>query len=119
MGGQKLYANTSTSLGKQLLNPAAFANPAQATSIEQTDASPLGGVGQQAHGPDYDNIDLSMFKRFQIQITERLHLEFRAEAFNAINHPNFSDSFRSLDFRITQYFGVMERAGIPATCSWP
>ena len=35
------------------------------------------------------NFDLSAFKSFQF--TERQHLEFRAEAFNAFNNPHFSN----------------------------
>ncbi|HEV2577093.1 MAG TPA: carboxypeptidase-like regulatory domain-containing protein [Acidobacteriaceae bacterium] len=106
VAGQNIYSHTSNSLGTQFLNPAAFANPPVATSIGQSDTSPLGGTGMQAHGPDYDDIDLSLFKQFQT--TERTHLEFRAEAFNALNHPNFAAGFRSLDFRNTQYFGVID-----------
>jgi hypothetical protein len=32
-------------------------------------------------------LDLSVFKRFSV--TERVALEFRAESFNALNHPVF------------------------------
>lgn len=37
----------------------------------------------------YWNVDLSLIKRFDI--TERLKLRFRAEAFNAFNHANFDN----------------------------
>jgi hypothetical protein len=37
----------------------------------------------------YWNIDLSLVKHFDI--TERVRLEFRAEAFNAFNHANFDN----------------------------
>jgi hypothetical protein len=45
-------------------------------------------------GPRYFNVDLSLQKHFAI--TERMNLEFRAEFFNVLNHPNFGlpDNFQ-------------------------
>jgi hypothetical protein len=106
VSGQHEYEHKATSNGMQMLNPSAFANPPVATATGQSDTSPLGGVGEQAHGPDYNDIDLSLFKKFGI--TERTNLEFRAEAFNAINHPNFSSSYRSTNFLNTALFGVID-----------
>jgi hypothetical protein len=40
-------------------------------------------------GPNQARWDLSLFKNFSL--TERLRLQFRAECFNALNHPNLSD----------------------------
>lgn len=37
----------------------------------------------------YWNLDLSMFKNFAV--TEKIQLQFRVEAFNALNHPNFDN----------------------------
>jgi hypothetical protein len=71
----------------QWLNPAAFAQPALATAIGQTDFAPLGGGPQQARGPGFNNLDASLFKTFHIH--ESTGLEFRAEAFNATNTPQF------------------------------
>ncbi len=46
------------------------------------------GIGRNTfRGPTYYNLDLSATKTFII--TERFHLIFRAEAFNAFNHTNF------------------------------
>jgi hypothetical protein len=73
----------------QWLNPAAFASPPVATTIGQTDYSPLGGGPSQFRGPGFHRLDFSLFKEFQL--SERFRLEFRSEFFNLTNHPNFSN----------------------------
>jgi hypothetical protein len=55
------------------------------------------------HGPAYFNSDLAVFKTFKL--TERQALEFRASAFNFLNHP--LDSFQNngdlkVNFNVTQ-----------------
>ncbi len=64
-----------------LINPAAFAAPAPGT---------FGNCApRKFHGPGIQMVDLSLFKQFKF--TERWQLQFRAEFFNAFNHPNFSN----------------------------
>ncbi len=59
----------------QMLTPAT--NPGQ-----------FGNEGRNAvRGPGLATADLSLFKNFAM--TETARLQFRAEAFNALNHPNF------------------------------
>src|SRR5277367_725582 len=72
----KLYTTTGF-----IINPAAFSQP---------------GPGQfgtcapyQFYGPGIQTWDLSVFKQFKF--TERWQLQFRAEFFNAFNHPNFAN----------------------------
>jgi hypothetical protein len=84
--GQDLYSGGHTQ--KQWLNPAAFTTPPIATASSATAAS-LGGQGGQARGPSYVNLDASVFKNFRI--TENTRLQFRAEAFNLANHPQFDN----------------------------
>jgi hypothetical protein len=52
---------------------------------------PLGTIGSTQRnslfGPDFRHVDLSIFKDFPV--TERLKLQFRVEAFNISNTPNF------------------------------
>jgi len=63
------------------LNRAAFANPATGS---------FGTCRPRAfHGPGIESTDLSLFKQFKM--TERFSLQFRAEFFNAFNHPNFAN----------------------------
>lgn len=48
----------------------------------------FGNEGRNAvRGPGFASADLSMFKNFAVRETSRL--QFRAEAFNALNHANF------------------------------
>lgn len=64
-----------------LVNPAAFAFPADGT---YGTCAP-----RMFHGPGIQTADLSLFKNFKF--TERWLLQFRAEFFNAFNHPNFAN----------------------------
>jgi len=72
----------------QWINPAAFQSPPVATTIGQSNYAPLGGTPSQFYGPGFHRMDFSLFKNFRM--TERTHVEFRAEFFNLTNHPNFS-----------------------------
>lgn len=50
-----------------------------------------GNVGRDSLvGPGLQNVDLGVFKSFHL--TERVGVQFRAEAFNALNHANFSNT---------------------------
>jgi len=83
--GQNLYAGPHNPT--QWLNPNAFTQPAAATQIGQSNYSVLGGDPQQARGPGWYNLDSSVFKEFGF--TETTRLQFRAEAFNTLNNPQF------------------------------
>src|SRR5215831_15723947 len=67
-------------------NPAAFSAPANGT---------WGNLGRYiANGPGAFEIDSSLQKRFRL--TERLALNFRAAAYNLLNHPVFSNPSGSI-----------------------
>src|SRR5580692_529837 len=80
-------------------NPAAFTQPCvlgaggvpepntPAGCVPLTGAAALGGV-TQVPGPGFHRLDFSAFK--DIPIRERLQVQFRAEIFNILNHPNFN-----------------------------
>lgn len=72
----------------QWLNPAAFAQPPQATAIGQTDYSPLGSPAYQVRGPGYSDLDASIFKNFATG--KGTSLQFRLETFNILNTVNFN-----------------------------
>ena len=60
-------------------NTCAFQNPALGS---------LGNVGiNTLEGPSLKNVDFALLKT--IPLGESRHIEFRAEAFNTFNHPNF------------------------------
>lgn len=87
---------------KGWLNRAAFVQPPSATSIGETNYAVLGGIGQQARGPGFNNLDSSLFKNFNF--TETLRLQFRAEAFNTTNTAQFAQPSTSLS---SSSFGVI------------
>lgn len=86
----------------QFWNPAAFTNPEAATSVGQSDTSPLGGAPTQVAGPGFRRVDFSLRKNFRT--SEKTRLEFRAEVFNLTNHPNFALP-SNLDFNNSTHFG--------------
>jgi TonB dependent receptor len=70
------------------LNVAAFSQP---------DFGTFGNLGRNSiFGPGYRNLDFSITKNTQIR--ERLNLQFRAEFFNVLNHPNFALPNGSISF---------------------
>ena len=64
----------------QWFNTAAFAFPAPGT---------FGNAGRNIlDGPGFQNVNVSLMKN--TALSERINLQFRAEAFNLFNHPNFN-----------------------------
>jgi hypothetical protein len=64
----------------QWFDPRAFKLPLQGT---------FGNVSRGSlRGPGLRNVDISLFKN--MRISERWRVQFRAEAFNIFNHPNFT-----------------------------
>jgi len=88
--GSSQYADCLSPVRKtgtveQWWDPASFANPA-------TDGGPerFGTCGSNTlRGPGLINVDMGLFRKFTI--TERIDLQFRAEAFNISNTPHFAN----------------------------
>jgi hypothetical protein len=79
--GQPKWISNPHVAGGQSLNPAAFLQPP---------AGLQGGEGRNdIPGFGLTQFDLSLAKRFALG--ERFRLQFRADAFNILNHPNFSN----------------------------
>lgn len=84
--GTSIYPHNRSA--KDWLNINAFAAPPRATTIGQTDFAVLGGKPSQARAPAFQNIDMSIFKQFEVHDTTKF--EFRAEAFNVGNWTEYA-----------------------------
>jgi hypothetical protein len=81
-----LYLDDSLVGGGKRINPAAFTVPIIPRQ---------GNLGRNAlRGFSVHQVDLAL--RRQFDLGERVNLQFRAEFFNAFNHPNFADPPASL-----------------------
>ncbi|HEY0796417.1 MAG TPA: TonB-dependent receptor [Acidisarcina sp.] len=80
-------------------NPAAFTQPCQlgvngpivgspAGCVPLTGNAIIGGGLNSTFGPGFHRLDYSLFKDYHF--SERYFLQFRAEMFNILNHPNFN-----------------------------
>lgn len=79
--GAPLYIADPNVAGGRRFNPAVFALPP---------AGRQGTLGRNVlRGFPVFQVDLAL--RRQFNLTERVNLQFRAEAFNLFNHPNFGD----------------------------
>ena len=79
--GQALWMSNPAAPGGKTLNPSAFVVPSTVRQgTEGRNDIPGFGLTQ---------VDLSIVRKFAL--TERLSLQFRADAFNLFNHPNFTN----------------------------
>jgi hypothetical protein len=65
------------------------------------------GVRQSVYQPGFDNWNLGLFKKFKI--TEGTNVQFRAEAYNAFNHPNWGGA--SLNPTSAQFGQITGKTG--------
>src|SRR6266851_3258628 len=79
--GQPYWIQDSTAPGGQRLNPVAFTNP----PATRQGTEPRNDI----RGFRFAQFDLSASRKFFI--TERFNLQLRMDAFNVLNHPNFTD----------------------------
>jgi hypothetical protein len=74
-----------------------------------TQAGQFGNEGRNVvRGPGIEDVDLSLFKYFNIDETRRV--QFRVECFNLLNHPNFGLPENDLE---SPAFGQILQAGPP------
>ena len=81
IAGQPVWLLSPQMPGGRSLNPDAFAVP------------PAGQQGSESRndiaGFGLTQVDVSLARQFSL--TERIHLQFRTDAFNILNHPNFTN----------------------------
>jgi hypothetical protein len=79
-------ATSPTAPGYRYFDTTAYAPVNIATGQPQR----FGNAGRNnLRGPGFFNVDLSLFRT--ISLTERIRLQLRIEALNALNHPNFGN----------------------------
>jgi len=66
-----------------------FSNPAAALSAFSAPTGLQTGTRDELRGPHFSNVDLALVKNFPLW-NEKYRLQFRTEAYNAFNHPNFA-----------------------------
>ena len=103
--GSTLFVNKNprNSAGQPYFNPNYFV------------AEPTGQVGDVMRrffiGPGLYNFDMALLK--DTQLTERMQLQFRAEAFNLFNHAQFNNPSGNFDNSIVGGFGYVTSANNP------
>lgn len=91
-----------------------FANPtttfaAPCTTVGTVTTCSPGDIGRNSViGPSFVNTDLSLIKN--TRISEQVNLQFRAEAFDVFNHPNFGNPNLNVG---TSNFGVITSTRFP------
>lgn len=95
--GRPIYISDSTAPGGKKLNPLAFDSATPAIQNRQ------GTLGRDSiPGFGATQVDLSLVKT--ISLVEKVKLQFRTDAFNVLNHPNFYNPVSNLSLVST--FGV-------------
>jgi len=97
--GQPIFGS-GTRTADAWFNPAAFSTPAAFT---------FGNVGRNSvYGPGMQTLDLALQREFAV--TEKLKVQIRGEAFNALNHTNLGTPNRFVN---TPQFGTITEAATP------
>ncbi len=98
-GIKVVSTGSGTNLPRWLGNPAAFQQACQLGAAGPIPDSPAGCIPLSGsailgyrpgltYGPGFHRLDFSTFKAFQL--SDRFSMQFRAEFFNILNHPNFN-----------------------------
>ena len=82
MGDPKPVGNASPGESGSWVDPAAFARP--------TGRGDIGNAARYVfRGPGINNWNLSLFKNFPLDKSNRRRVQFRVEAYNLLNHTQF------------------------------
>jgi hypothetical protein len=108
--------NSQTGLGLDLADrvpntPAYVKGKLNYAGFSANEPGTYGNSGRNAYAsPSYVDVDTAIMKMFPLG-TERVHLMFRAEAFNLLNHPNFLPP--ASDYNTPANFGLVSGARDP------
>jgi len=91
VAGQPVWIPNANAGGGKSLNPQAF-TPAPAGQQGTEGRNDVRGFG-------LTQVDLSLGRKFTV--TDRIALQFRTDAFNLFNHPNFANPFAFIGFGAT------------------
>jgi hypothetical protein len=86
VSGQPVWISDPNAPGGTKLNPAAFTVPS------------VIGQGSEARNSirGFPLVEVDLAVRRQFRLTEGMNLQFRAEGFNVINHPNLGNPFNNI-----------------------
>jgi hypothetical protein len=92
--GQPLWIPAPLAPGGKMLNY----NPVTMTGAFQVPTTPRQGTEGRNDIPGFGltQVDMSIGRKFPLR--ERVNLEFRADAFNVLNHPNFTNPLGYIQF---------------------
>jgi hypothetical protein len=106
--GQPFWLSNPTVAGGKYVNPAAFKAPANVLGPVQSVTQ--GNLPRNyLRQPAFWQYDVSIGRDFKI--TERFKLQYRAEMFNALNHPNFTGYSVGMSY----YSPAFPPAALPST----
>jgi hypothetical protein len=106
VGAYANYAGTERSIGsvQRRGDGVYFFTPEEAARFTYPNAFEIGTAGRNVfRNPAFFETDASLVKRFAI--TERHQVQFRAEAYNLFNHPNFGFTSSNLNLNNPATFG--------------
>src|SRR5262249_52325424 len=105
-GAYANYAGTDRTIGtvERRGDDVYFFSPAQVAQFSYPDAFQVGNAGRNVfRNPAFFETDASLVKKFRI--TETHAVQFRAEAYNLFNHPNFGFVAANLNINTPATFG--------------
>jgi hypothetical protein len=113
--GMPATAVTSTlprTCGASAVNTACFTTSEFLAAGTET---ALGNIGRNSlYGPNYSDIDATLFKNFTVK--ENLRFQLGASAYNLVNHPNFQNPNANIGNPST--FGTISATAIPPTSAY-
>lgn len=93
VAGQPLYIHDSSVPGGRVINAAAFSTPTDANG----NPLPIEGDVSRNYARGFDAIQSDLAIRREFPIREGMGVQFRAEAFNMLNHPIFGAIYNQLN----------------------